>query len=167
MPDTLQAVGGPFDYHPVMPQTEPQPSPSDELELARAFLSESSGALRFATIATTAADGSPHQAVAWYRFDGETLVLNSAAGRAWPANLRRDPRISVAIEDGYRWLAIRGRVNIVDDQPISQADIAAMARRYHADEPDRAEQMIRDRFTRQERISFRLTLASSRLHFEE
>jgi len=42
-----------------------------------------------------------------------------------------------------------------------------MARRYHADEPDRAEAMIRDRFERQHRISFHLPLASSRLHFEE
>ena len=30
-----------------------------------------------------------------------------------------------------------------------------MARRYHADEPEEAEALIRDRFTRQQRVSFR------------
>ena len=43
-----------------------------------------------------------------------------------------------------------------EDQTIAQADIAEMARRYHADEPDEAERLIRDRFTRQRRITFRL-----------
>ena len=42
-----------------------------------------------------------------------------------------------------------------------------MARHYHADEPGRAEAMIHDRFERQQRVSFRLALADSRLHYEE
>ena len=33
-----------------------------------------------------------------------------------------------------------------------------MARRYHADEPDEAEDLIRDRFQRQQRVSFRFRL---------
>jgi hypothetical protein len=32
-----------------------------------------------------------------------------------------------------------------------------MARRYHADEPDEAERLIREQFERQQRISFRVT----------
>ena len=123
--------------------------------------------LQHATIATVNADGSPHQAVIWCRLDGDTLVINSAEGRIWPANLRRDPRISVTVEDGYRWIAIRGRVEVVDEPRPAQADIAAMARHYHADEPERAEEMIRDRFERQRRVSFRLSLTSSKLHFED
>lgn len=136
----------------------------DPLEAARHFLDVG---LWFATIATIASDGAPHQAVAWYLLEDDVLVLNSADGRAWPANLRRDPRVSVTVEDGYRWLSVRGTVEVNDDQRIAQADIAAMARQYHADEPDRAEAMIRDRFERQSRVSFRLALAGSRLHFEE
>ncbi len=46
-------------------------------------------------------------------------------------------------------------MTIVDDQAVAQADIAEMARRYHADEPADAEELIRDRFTRQHRITFR------------
>jgi PPOX class probable F420-dependent enzyme len=134
------------------------------LEQAREFLGSD---LRFATIATIGSDGAPHQAVVWFLFQADVLVMNSAVGRAWPANLARDRRTSVTVEDGYRWLSIRGMVEADDDPARAQADIAAMARRYHADEPDRAERMIRDRFERQHRISFHLPLASSRLHFEE
>jgi len=118
---------------------------------ARAFLDAS----RFAVIATIDPDGAPHQAVVWYRLDGDEVVINSAEGREWPANLRRDPRISLIVADGYRYVQVHGTVSIVDDQAVAQADIAAMARRYHVDRPDHAEELIRDRFTRQKRISFR------------
>jgi PPOX class probable F420-dependent enzyme len=119
---------------------------------ARAFLSGS----RFAVVATVDPDGGPHQAVVWYRLDGDEVVINSADGRRWPANLRRDPRIDLTVADGYRFVQLRGRVSIVDDQATAQADIAEMARRYHADEPEKAEALIRDRFTRQRRVTFRL-----------
>jgi PPOX class probable F420-dependent enzyme len=142
-------------------------TPNGTAEPRAAALELLADGLRFASLATVNADGSPHQAVTWYLVDGDTVVINSAEGRVWPANLRRDPRISVIIEDGYRWLGVRGTVEIVDEPQAAQADIAAMARHYHADEPERAEQMIRDRFERQRRVSFRLSLTSSRLHFEE
>ncbi len=123
--------------------------------------------LRFVTIATINADGSPHQAVIWFRFDGSNLIINSKPGRVWPSNLQRDPRISLTVEDGYRWVSIRGSVVETGSAAQAQADIAEMARRYHADEPARAESMIRDRFERQERVSFRLALATSKLHYYE
>jgi PPOX class probable F420-dependent enzyme len=123
--------------------------------------------LRFVTVATINPDGSPHQAVAWFRYVDDEIVINSREGRIWPANLRRDPRISVTIEDGYRWVSIRGTVAIVDDPGDAQADIAEMARRYHADEPERAETMVHERFERQQRVSFRLPLATSKLHYHE
>jgi PPOX class probable F420-dependent enzyme len=109
---------------------------------------------RFATLATVSADGSPFQAVIWYRLRGDTLIINSKVGRTWPANLLRDPRCSLVIEDGYDWVGVRGRAEAVPDQAAAQADIAEMARRYHADEPDKAERLIRDRFMTHERISF-------------
>jgi PPOX class probable F420-dependent enzyme len=107
-------------------------------------------------VGTVGADGTPHQAVAWYGFDGETLLLNSADGRRWPADLRRDPRVSVMVADGYRWVSLGGRVEIDDDQERAQADIAAMARRYHADDPETAERLIEGRFRAQHRVTFRL-----------
>jgi PPOX class probable F420-dependent enzyme len=118
---------------------------------ARAFLD----APRFAVISTIDPDGAPHQAVVWYGLHGDEIVINSAEGREWPANLRRDPRVSLIVPDGYRYVQVLGSVSIVDDQVVAQADIAEMARRYHADRPDHAEELIRDRFTRQQRVSFR------------
>jgi PPOX class probable F420-dependent enzyme len=118
----------------------------------RTFLAES----RFAVVATVDPGGAPHQAVVWYRLDGDEIVVNSAEGRRWPANLRRDPRIEVTVADGYRYVQARGVVTVIDDQAIAQADIAEMARRYHADDPTEAETLIRDRFEKQHRISFRL-----------
>ena len=121
----------------------------------------------FATIATLDDDGSPRQAVIWYTLDGNELIINSAIGRRWPANLLRDPRISVSVtdhHDGYRWIGFSGRVSVVEDQAVAQADIAAMARRYHADEPGKAERLIRDRFERQQRISFRVRVGAVHDH---
>jgi PPOX class probable F420-dependent enzyme len=124
---------------------------------------------RFATIATVDPDGSPRQAVLWYRLDGDEIVLNSRVGRRWPSNLQRDPRISIAVADsvdGYRWVGLSGTVRVVTDQPTAQADIAEMARRYHADEPGEAERLIREGFERQQRISFRVTALAVHDHLE-
>jgi len=134
-------------------------------ERVRAFL----GANRFATIATVDPDGSPRQAVIWYRFDDDSIVINSREGRRWPSNLQRDQRIAVAVADqadGYRWVGLTGTVSVVDDQPTAQADIAEMARRYHADEPEKAERLIRDGFATQQRVSFRIAIDAVHDHLD-
>ena len=121
----------------------------------RAFLE----ADRFVTVATIDPDGAPRQAVLWYRLDRDEVVLNSAVGRRWPANLQRDPRISLSVTDdadGYRWVGLTGTARALTDQATAQADIAEMARRYHADDPAEAERLIRNQFERQQRISFRI-----------
>jgi PPOX class probable F420-dependent enzyme len=145
----------------------PEPSTSTTLsERVRAFLD----ANRFATIATTDPDGGPRQAVIWYRLDGDEIVLNSLVGRRWPSNLERDARISVAIgdqADGYRWVGLTGLVTIVEDQATAQADIAEMARRYHADDPEKADRLVRDRFERQSRVSFRVSINAVHDHLDD
>jgi PPOX class probable F420-dependent enzyme len=130
----------------------------------RAFLGDTN---RYAVIATTDDDGNPRQAVIWYRLDGDDLVINSLVGRRWPTNLLRDPRISVAVNDhtgGEFWVGLTGTVTPIEDQPTAQADIAEMARRYNADDPDAGEAVIRDRFQTQVRISFRVTIAAIHDH---
>jgi len=130
---------------------DPSPSIPDQV---RAFLDGE----RFATISTLDPDGMPRQAVIWYAVDGDEIVINSAIGRRWPSNLLRDPRVAFSVTDpidGYRWVGLTGTVRPITDWATTQADIAGMARRYHADEPEEAERIITDRFERQERISFR------------
>jgi PPOX class probable F420-dependent enzyme len=119
---------------------------------------------RFATLATLATDGAPLQAVVWYLLRGDAILVNSAVGRHWPTNLLRDPRFSFVVEAGYDWVGVRGVAQALTDPDEAQADIAAMARRYHADDPERAEAIIRLRFQRQERISFLLHAQSVTEH---
>jgi PPOX class probable F420-dependent enzyme len=124
---------------------------------------------RFVAIATTDDDGSPRQAVAWYRLDGDDIILNSKVGRRWPANLVRDPRVALAVgddSDGYRWVGLTGRVEVIRDQPTAQADIAEMARRYHAADPAKAERVVRG-FETQERISFRVRIEAIHDHLDD
>jgi PPOX class probable F420-dependent enzyme len=126
-------------------------------------------AKHFLTIATVDPDGAPRQAVIWYLVDGDELIVNSAVGRRWPANLLRDGRFSAAITDhadGYRWLGVTGSAEAITDQPTAQAHIAAMARFYHDDEPDEAEALIATRFERQERISFRIRVDAVHDHLD-
>jgi len=135
----------------------------------RAFLSAPG---RFATLATLDPDGSPRQAIVWYRLDADgRITVNSAHGRRWPANLRRDPRCSLAVHDGadgYAFVALVGRVDeTIDDQGVAQADIAAFARLYHADDPAKAERLITNRFRTQQRVSFRIEIVAAHDHLED
>ena len=126
---------------------------------------------RFATLATLDPDGAPRQAVIWYRLDpDEMLVVTSAEGRRWPANLRRDARVAIAIAapgDGYQWVGLEAEVaEIIDDQAIAQADIADLARRYHPDDPAEVAADIA-RFRAQHRVTFRLRPTSFHDHLDE
>jgi PPOX class probable F420-dependent enzyme len=110
----------------------------------------------FGTLATLETDGAPLQAIVWFALRGDAILVNSAVGRRWPSNLVRDPRYSLVVEQEYEWVGVRGVAEAIPDQDQAQADIAALARRYHADDPEKAERIIRDSFQRQERISFLL-----------
>jgi PPOX class probable F420-dependent enzyme len=118
---------------------------------------------RYATLATLSADGSPHQAITWYLVRGDTIVVNSREGRRWPANLRRDPRVSFAVEDGENAVTIDALAEELHDPHSAQADIAEMARRY--DEPDYARREIA-RFQTEQRITFLLHPQRVHVHGE-
>jgi PPOX class probable F420-dependent enzyme len=136
------------------PSGAPARAPIAIPDRIRTFLTD---ALRFVTLATADPDGTPRQAVIWYTLDGDEIVLNSRVGRRWPTNLSRDPRASLAVSDGadgYRWVGMTGQVRALTDPATTQADIAGMARRYHADDPAKAERLIR-KFESQDRITFR------------
>jgi PPOX class probable F420-dependent enzyme len=131
----------------------------------RAFLDDE----RFATISTIDPDGAPRQAVVWYALNGDEFVINSRVGRRWPTNLLRDPRIALSVvdaADGQRWAGLTGTVRVTTDRATTQADIAGMARRYEADDPDEVLQSIAG-FESQDRISFRFRAESVHDHLED
>jgi PPOX class probable F420-dependent enzyme len=77
---------------------------------------------RTATMATLSADGKPHLIAMWYAVvDGEIWFETKAKSQK-AVNLRRDPTITVMIEDGktydtLRGVSIDGRAEIVDSDP--------------------------------------------------
>jgi PPOX class probable F420-dependent enzyme len=54
---------------------------------------------RTAVLATVRADGSPHTAPIWFDLDGDTLVFTTGESTVKGRNMRRDPRISLCIEE--------------------------------------------------------------------
>ena len=114
---------------------------------------------RHATIATLNADGSPHQTLIWFDVRGDDIVVNSRVGRRWPANLRRDPRATLAVYERADGVALDCEVVGTREGEQALADISAMASRY-TDEAD-AQELI-DEWRRQERITF--VLRPTRVH---
>ena len=51
----------------------------------------------FAHVATVGRDGAPQVTPVWVDFDGEHVIFNSAKGRQKDQNVRRDPRVAMAI----------------------------------------------------------------------
>ena len=127
-------------------------------EDVRTFLEEA----RFAVLGTVNANGSPQQTVMWYELRGATIVMNTRRGRKKDRNLIRDPRVSLCIEDGFRYVTLKGTIEVVDDPATGQADIAALARRYH--NAAKAEQMVRDEFAFQERVTLLLHVERTDVH---
>lgn len=67
----------------------------------------------FGNLSTLMKDGSPQVTPVWVDYDGKHVRVNSAKGRVKDKNMRRDPRVSIALQDPanpYRYLEIRGRV---------------------------------------------------------
>ena len=68
----------------------------------------------------------------WVDYDGTHIRFNSALGRVKDKNVRRDPRVSIALldpENPYRYLEIRGRV-VEITQTGADAHIDALAKKY-------------------------------------
>ena len=86
----------------------------------------------FASLGTLMPDGRPQVTPVWVDFDGQHVIFNSAKGRQKDRNVRRDPRVSLALidpENPYRYLEVRGRVT---ERTLTGADahIDALAFKY-------------------------------------
>jgi PPOX class probable F420-dependent enzyme len=121
-------------------------------EPVRSFLAEP----RFAVLATINRDGTPQQSVVWYELRGDLILMNTRRGRQKDRNLRRDPRCSLCVDAGYRYVTIRGSVSLIEDPSIVQADIRSLAIRYYGTES--AERQMRDQFSREERVTIHLAI---------
>ena len=86
----------------------------------------------FSMVATVRKDGTVHGVVIWQHVEGDRIALNSSEGRAWPANVRRDPRVTITVHDNenpYEYVEIRGRI-VEDTHDGAKEHIDALAKKY-------------------------------------
>ena len=86
----------------------------------------------FASLATIMPDGKPQVTPVWCDFDGTHVLINSAKGRVKDRNMRRDPRVSLALIDPdnpYRYLQVQGRVVEITEEGADQS-IDHLAKKY-------------------------------------
>ena len=77
-------------------------------------------------------DGRAQVTPVWTDLEGDYVIFNSAKGRQKDKNVRRDPRVAMAIIDPdnpYRYLEIRGRVVEIDEAG-ADASIDKLAKKY-------------------------------------
>ncbi len=134
-------------------------------EAVRAFLEHP----YVVSVATIDPDGAPRQAVAWYRLEPDDRILvNSRSPRRWPANLVRDPRVSLAVVDPVapdRWVGMTAVVDeVVDDVEQAREDIVQLAHRYRDGGPTPESEAM---FRSQPRITFRLRVTAVHDHLDD
>ncbi|HKB25694.1 MAG TPA: PPOX class F420-dependent oxidoreductase [Methylomirabilota bacterium] len=86
----------------------------------------------FAHLATLGRDGAPQVTPVWVDYDGTHVRFNTARGRVKERNLRRDPRVALALQDPdnpYRYVQVRGRVAEMTEKG-ADAHIDALAKKY-------------------------------------
>ena len=75
---------------------------------------------RTATMVTNGPSGHPHAVAMWYAVVDGAIWFETKAKSQKAANLRRDPKITVLIEDGHtydtlRGVSMEGTAEIIDD----------------------------------------------------
>jgi len=86
----------------------------------------------FGHLGTLMPDGAPQVTPVWIDYDGQHVLINTAAERQKDRNLRRDGRVSISITDpdnAYRYLEVRGTV-VERTTQGADAHIDALAKRY-------------------------------------
>ena len=117
----------------------------------RAFLDEP----RYAVIATINASGMPQLTAVWYALQGDEVLMNTAAGRLKHRNLQRDPRLSICVVDGERYVTLYGRATLIDDRAQAQVDDLQLAVRYDGPEKAREREAV---IAAQHRVTIRMTI---------
>jgi len=119
-------------------------------EKAREFLH----GRHFAALATINTDCTPQLTAMWYLLEDDTIVMNTKVKRTKERNMRRDPRVSVCILEGYSYVTASGRVEMIDDQEIAHKDIYRLAVRYNGEEE--ARRQMQEQFSKEQRVTLRL-----------
>jgi PPOX class probable F420-dependent enzyme len=86
----------------------------------------------FVTLASEREDGTTHLTVIWGHLEDGQIAVNSAEGRTWPENIRRNPEVSLVVtnsDNQYEYVSIRGRV-VEDTHEGADEHIDSLAKKY-------------------------------------
>lgn len=92
------------------------------------FLSER----QLAVLGTGRRDGSPQLSTVTYLYDGTHLLVSVTRDRAKYWNVKRQPRVAMAVLDGRTQLIVYGTAEIIEGR---ERDRAIMAIRAHQGDP--------------------------------
>ena len=73
---------------------------------------------RTGKLATVRKDGRPHIVPIWFYLDGDTLVFTTDERTVKAANMRRDPRVSLCVDDEtppYAYIQVEGTASFSED----------------------------------------------------
>lgn len=101
---------------------------------SRAFLTNGA---HTAKVATIRADGSPHVAPVWFIMDGDSIIFTTWHTTVKAANIRRDARISICVDDEnppYAFARIDGTAELIDNLQELRKWSTPLAARYMGDE---------------------------------
>jgi len=102
-----------------------------------AFLDEP----HIARLATIRKDGSPHVSPVWYSWDGKSLFVVLGETRLHTANIRRDSRVSVIVDEderpkkqtlrvGAKGVLVNGQARLVKDSTLLDKVVKMNLERY-------------------------------------
>lgn len=104
----------------------------------KAFLMERPHTMKLATVRP---DGRPHVVPVWFTLDGDTIVFTVDGASAKAADLRRDPRVALCVDDEtppFAFVMIEGTAVIETDVAVLRRWATVIGGRYMG--ADRAEE---------------------------
>ncbi|WP_426571978.1 pyridoxamine 5'-phosphate oxidase family protein [Aquihabitans sp. McL0605] len=130
----------------------------DEIE---AYLDRS----RTATMVTNGPSGHPHAVAMWYAVVDGAIWFETKAKSQKATNLRRDPKITVLIEDGHtydtlRGVSLEGTAEIVDDPEALWAVGVSVWERYNGPYTDEMKPLVE--FMLNKRVAVRVDVTRTR-----
>ena len=108
----------------------------DQIRMTDDERAEFLGGRRTLQVATHASNGTIHLVAMWYGFVGDEIAFETFARSQKVANLRRNPNITVLVEDGERYETLRGaqmvgRAELIEEGDPRVVDIAeSVVKRY-------------------------------------
>ena len=71
----------------------------------------------YCVLATGRRDGSPQQCVVRYSYDGVDFIISTLHDRPQWLNSKRQPRVSLLVVDGRRYVLVYGRAEHIESDP--------------------------------------------------